>query len=102
MKLTTLKPRIQTASLGRLATLSKAPEVERLRGSAGVLDRERIKRRDCGQCQVCKRPGYIVDHIVPLWEGGSDADTNKQLICKPCHDEKSKVEAARRASMGIS
>lgn len=104
MKLQTLKHRLQTAA-GRLVTLAPArPDViERKRGSAGVRDRERIRRRDCGLCQECKRQGRIgvlgaaVDHIVPLWKGGSDDDTNKELLCVPCHDAKSAREAAERA-----
>ncbi|NHZ93534.1 hypothetical protein F2P45_31710 [Massilia sp. CCM 8733] len=46
---------------------------------------------------MCKRPGYLVDHIKPLCEGGSDDDTNKQLLCAPCHDAKSAQEAAARS-----
>ena len=99
MKLTTLKPRLAPAKLQRLA-IAQPATVDRLRGSAGVADRIKIKRRDNGLCQVCKRPGYIVDHTIPLWDGGTDDDSNKQLICKPCHDAKSAVEAKRRASGG--
>ncbi|WP_103170741.1 HNH endonuclease [Massilia antarctica] len=47
---------------------------------------------------MCKRPGYLVDHIKPLCEGGGDDDANKQLLCGPCHLEKSAGEAARRAT----
>ena len=103
MKLQTLKPRLQAAS-GRLPVLSPArPDViERKRGSAGVRDRDRIRRRDCGLCQECKRNGRVamgaaVDHIVPLWKGGSDDDVNKELLCTPCHDVKSAREARERA-----
>lgn len=77
--------------------------VERLRGGAGVRDRAKIKARDCGLCQECKRqgrarPGSVVDHTTPLWEYGTDEESNKELLCHPCHDAKSKVEAARRAA----
>lgn len=99
MKLTTLKPRLQTAS-SRLATLAPARPnaVERKRGSAGVRDRERVRKRDCGQCQNCGRLGKDVDHDVPLWANGSDDDDNKRVLCGTCHDAKSKVEARQRAS----
>ena len=103
MKLQTLKPRLQAAS-GRLPVLApaRADVVERKRGSAGVRDRDRIRRRDCGLCQECKRNGRVamgaaVDHIVPLWKGGSDDDANKELLCAPCHDVKSAREARERA-----
>ena len=101
-RLTTLKPRIGTTP-GRLQVLRSRPDtVERKRGSAGVKDRHRIRERDCDLCQPCQRlgkvtPAKIVDHIVPLWEGGSDEDSNKEVICKPCHDTKSEAEAKRRA-----
>jgi 5-methylcytosine-specific restriction protein A len=77
--------------------------VQRKRGSAGVKDRNNIKRRDCGLCQECRRQarvsiGRVVDHIVPLWNGGSDEDENKELLCDPCHDAKTAREAAMRAA----
>ena len=62
---------------------------------------ERIRMRDQGLCVVCHNAGRVtlgrvVDHIVPLWAGGHEADSNRQLICDECHDEKSKYEAALR------
>lgn len=102
MKLTTLKSRLQ-ASVPRISTLTARPGVvvERKRGWAGVQDRRRIRERDCGLCQECKRQGrttagYPVDHIVPLWAGGSDEDSNKETLCEPCHDAKSAREAKDR------
>lgn len=102
MKLTTLKSRLQTAA-PRLSTLTARPgAVERKRGYAGVMDRKRIRERDCGLCQECRRqgrttPGHPVDHIQPLWDGGSDDDSNKETLCVPCHDAKTAREAAERA-----
>ena len=102
VKLSTLPPRLQTAACTRLAFASPAA-VERKRGGAGVRDRNRIRERDCGLCQECKRQGRaslgtVVDHIVPLWKGGSDADSNKELLCQtPCHDAKTAREARERA-----
>ena len=68
-------------------------------GRQGVADRERIRMRDAGLCQSCLRKGVIklgdeVDHIKPLAHGGDDSDSNKELLCKACHKEKSKNEAA--------
>lgn len=102
-RLQTLKPRLTTASTSRLQQLpASAGLVQRKRGSAGVKDRNNIKQRDCGLCQECRRRGRVtigrvVDHIEPLWNGGSDDDSNKQLLCHPCHDEKTAREAAQRA-----
>lgn len=105
MKLRTLKPRLQVVSTARLQPMP-TPTVERKRGSAGVRDRNQIKQRDCGLCQECKRNGRVslggpVDHIIPLWAGGSDEGRNKELLCHPCHDAKTAREAAQRASGGI-
>ena len=102
MKLTTLKSTLQRAPGSKLQTLSARPMVERKRGSAGVKDRNNIKRRDFGMCQECKRngiarAGHLVDHRIPLWDGGSDEEENKQSLCYPCHDAKTKVEAGLRA-----
>lgn len=76
--------------------------IERKRGSAGVKDRNKIKSRDNGLCQACNEEGRttigaVVDHKRPLWAGGSDDDANKWLLCVPCHDAKTKLEAAARA-----
>jgi 5-methylcytosine-specific restriction protein A len=103
MKLTTLKPRLSVLTASRIKVSTAKPYViERKRGSAGVKDRERIRARDCGLCQECKRqgritPGHPVDHIIPLCEGGSDDDSNKETLCGPCHDAKSAREARIRA-----
>jgi 5-methylcytosine-specific restriction protein A len=103
VKITTLKPRLRAVG-SRLAVLTPQREnvVPRKRGWAGVQDRNRIRARDCGLCQECKRQGRVavgsaVDHIVPLWKGGSDGDLNKELLCRPCHDAKTAREAAERA-----
>lgn len=102
MKLTILKPRLQTIDQRLKVAQAQPHVVERKRGSAGVRDRERIRARDCGLCQECKRQGrttigHPVDHIIPLCEGGSDDDSNKETLCVPCHDVKSAREAKRRA-----
>lgn len=57
--------------------------------------RRRILRRDpiCVACNT--NPAEIVDHIVPVAEGGTDAATNGQGMCRPCHDLKSEQERER-------
>lgn len=104
MKLQQLRTSLPTAASRVTMLPTQRPDtVQRLRGSAGVRDRERIRARDCGLCQECRRQGRtsigtVVDHIIPLWKGGSDADSNKELLCQvPCHDAKTAREAAERA-----
>ena len=93
---------VPAASRVSMPPAQRSDTVERKRGSAGVRDRDRIRARDCGLCQECKRQGKTtlggpVDHIVPLWKGGSDDDTNKEVLCVPCHDTKTAREARERA-----
>jgi 5-methylcytosine-specific restriction protein A len=82
---------------------SKAGD-ERIRGSALQKIRERILTQACGlcQCEECGATGTprrasVVDHIIPLWAGGSEDDSNRQAMSTECHDRKSAVEAAMRA-----
>lgn len=98
MKLTTLKSRLQKVGSRLSALPVNTGTVERKRGSAGVRDRDRIRKRDCGLCQNCGHLGQDVDHDVPLWAGGSDDDENKRVLCTVCHEAKSKIEARQRAA----
>lgn len=87
MKLTTLKPRVQTIP-GRLqmaATLS----TQRLRGRAAVDRRERWLREH-PLCVECERQGRVTaatvpDHIVALVNGGPDTEDNLQSLCEEHH-----------------
>lgn len=103
MKLQQLRTNLPSAPSRVTMLPTQRPDaVERVRGSAGVRDRERIRARDCGLCQECKRRGKTtlggpVDHITPLWKGGSDEDDNKELLCTRCHDVKTACEATQRA-----
>jgi 5-methylcytosine-specific restriction enzyme A len=39
---------------------------------------------------------FVLDHIVPIFEGGARKDPdNLGLLCPPCDEVKSKSEAAR-------
>jgi 5-methylcytosine-specific restriction endonuclease McrA len=101
-KLQTLKPRISVVRSSQVQLLQRGPGIERKRGSAGVKDRRKIKERDNGLCVLCLAAGRVslgavVDHRVPLWNGGSDEDENKQTLCHLCHDEKTAREAKQRA-----
>jgi len=58
---------------------------------------KRILQRDGRQCYrrgpQCIGAATQVDHVIPHSQGGSHDDSNLAAICKPCHDEKTKVEA---------
>jgi hypothetical protein len=69
---------------------------ERLRGRAGVAQRER-RLHDEPLCRHCKSAGIvrvatIVDHVVPLDKGGDDSDDNVQSLCFDCHRIKTTQE----------
>ena len=51
----------------------------------------------CPQCTPtgCTRPSTDDDHIIPRSEGGTDHRGNRRGVCHPCHEHKSRQEAAR-------
>lgn len=57
------------------------PERERHLAPA---ERRMIIERDDGSCQICGEPGDQIDHIA----GSSNEPWNLQLLCDPCHREK--------------
>lgn len=67
--------------------------------------KRRVAYRDNGCCYRCgadqdrREPDeqpFVLDHIVPMSEGGSARDLdNLGLLCGPCDEVKSKAEAAR-------
>lgn len=62
--------------------------------------RQRILLRDAFTCSVCGRVvsgrHAHVDHVVPLEDGGSDDDTNLQVLCEEDHGRKTRAEQRRR------
>ena len=58
--------------------------------------RLRILRRDAFVCAACSRVAYgqaaHVDHIRPLEDGGTDAASNLQTLCRSCHGVKTRRE----------
>lgn len=61
--------------------------------------REKIIAAQDGICKraFCEEPAVDVDHIVPLWAGGSNRDDNLEGLCVPHHVQKTKAEASARA-----
>jgi 5-methylcytosine-specific restriction protein A len=96
-RLTMLRPRV-----GTLRTGVAAPPLEVDRMSSRPWARLRAQVLSANPlCVHCQREGRVeaateVDHVVPLWEGGSDALGNLAATCGPCHALKTADEARRR------
>ncbi len=81
------------------------PETE-ARGKLSRKDRARLCLKQAGKCAGCgMKPlyGWECDHIIELWEGGTNHFSNWQAFgsrrdCK-CHAVKSAKAARRRAKM---
>lgn len=62
----------------------------------------RVRDRAGGKCAQCTlevvgklRPAY--DHIQALINGGRHAEFNLQLLCVPCHAQKTKADVAEKS-----
>jgi len=52
--------------------------------------RQRVWQRYGGRCAECDATSYLeFDHIVPVAKGGSNSDSNVQLLCRNCNLKKS-------------
>lgn len=99
-RLTGLKPRINSL---HARTTALTTSTARTRGSRWMAIRKRVMTRDGGLCVHCRRAGRVtlgeeVDHITPLERGGTDNESNLQLLCKACHCAKSAADQSRRGS----
>jgi hypothetical protein len=54
-----------------------------------------IASRQRWKCKKCKKlldETYEIDHIIPLYNGGSNKNFNLQALCPNCHRKKSFFE----------
>lgn len=109
-RLTTLRPRLATAKLDRVATVSPGSwrqdknSSQRGYGYRWQQARERYLR-EYPLCVYCEREGMttaasVVDHITPH-QGNQELfwdQSNWQSLCAPCHSSvKQREEASARA-----
>lgn len=99
MPIPTLKPRIRSVSLTRIAAAPAG--TERHRGY-GWMKRRAAWLSEHPTCAHCEAEGRVglgqnVDHVVPLWAGGADHESNFQSLCVMHHQVKTAREAAERA-----
>lgn len=69
-------------------------------------EREAVLRRDKGLCQPCLQRGIYqvaneVDHIINMAAGGGDVMSNKQAICRQCHQQKTAKESQAGLTRGV-
>jgi 5-methylcytosine-specific restriction protein A len=100
-----LKPSVTMANLSPVTRLESKDAQSYGQGRGGrpwrrlrdeVLKRDRYMCR----CEACRSCGLVtladeVDHIVPLFEGGTDEPSNLRAINHDCHKLKTQAEAAR-------
>ena len=78
------------------------PRVQaRTRGRAWLRIRSR-QLRDHPLCATCLSRGFVtaaqeVDHVLPLFKGGTDAPANLQSLCVPCHEAKTRADLGLRS-----
>jgi 5-methylcytosine-specific restriction protein A len=82
------------------ALSGKLHMTERLRGRAGMVQRQRRLDAEplCRDCKAKGRPtlATVPDHIVPLAKGGSDDDSNIRCLCADCHRDRTAEQFGSR------
>jgi hypothetical protein len=88
----------------RVAAAGNAVRIDDLSGHAWSKIRTRIRERDGYQCTSCKVAvmAGIVDHKVALVNGGSNDDSNLQLMCAECHRIKTATDLGHRVKTGVT
>lgn len=56
-------------------------------------------------CAHCLARGLVtaaieVDHVVPLFKGGADDESNLQSLCRECHDTKTRLDLGWKVKGG--
>lgn len=93
----TLKPQLRTLN----TSVASPSTTKRIDGNTRIAVVKRLARERPRMCAECYRHGLVrfgdeLDHIAPLWKGGSNDPVNLQWLCVACHAEKTAREAAER------
>ena len=94
----TLKPTLQLLKPQRKVLDTKAGSTKRIRGRKWLSIRQQVLLRDnytCARCGLASVDNEC-DHIIPLEQGGSNADCNLQTLCRDCHAAKTASEQRAR------
>lgn len=97
-RLKMLAPRLMAGKQRQVKT-----GVERITGHKWMQIRKLFALSNPQICAECDRQGNVgngneLDHIVPLWAGGSNDFSNLQWLCYEHHRQKSSKETKMRES----
>jgi 5-methylcytosine-specific restriction protein A len=80
-------------------------ESKRTTGSKWMAIRERVLRitPHCVECynQGKVTPAQEIDHIIPLFKGGTDDMDNLQALCQSHHADKTRADLGQRPKVEI-
>lgn len=99
----TLRPSVRPLAVRRVPTLAVVADgARRLGESKRTAQRKRVWLAQGGRCAVCGGIGTLdqmeLDHTLALVDHGGSGDDNTQMLCVPCHAEKTAAERTARAS----
>lgn len=100
MKLGKLSPRLATLRAGRVPVTQGSSTRGRRTTGRKLQDRRLRIWTEKPNCAMCGRftvypYGFELDHVIPLFKGGSDTEDNCQVLCNGpdgCHDKKTKQD----------
>lgn len=107
IKLKTLSHKLPVKELAKAGAANKiAPQQlarRQLQGRTRDTKRRQVWIDQGGKCAVCDRvvfgKGEVhLDHIIPISHGGTDDDNNLQILCVPCHEDKTRKENSANGS----
>ena len=89
---------VSTAISKRLAEIKRAIKGQRIKNTwLSPKIREACLKRDKYSCVSCGVSALLqIDHIIESCDGGSNALNNLQVLCAPCHYQKSAESRRRR------
>jgi 5-methylcytosine-specific restriction endonuclease McrA len=62
------------------------PNKARKTGLISGCTRKRLIKLRGHKCEICGYTGMlVVHHVIPVQFGGTNADSNYQLLCEKCH-----------------
>lgn len=83
--------------------MRKLPEWIGRNDDSAIPDRVKLRvhakaEGRCAKCTLEANPGQY-DHAISLILGGKNAESNLQLLCIPCHKEKTKLDVKLKAKV---